>query len=163
MDFLYDPASWVAIASILFVALIIYLKVPGMVTDALDRRAREIADELDGARKLRDEAQALLASYQRRTAHAEQEIEEIVELARAEAVQMSKEMQASLKAQAERRRKLAEEKIAHAEALAIQEVRAAAVDAAVGAARTLIAERLSAEKARELVNQSISDLRGKLH
>jgi F-type H+-transporting ATPase subunit b len=163
MDFLYDPASWVAIASVLFVALIIYLKVPGMITGALDKRAIEIADELDGARKLRDEAQSLLASYQRRTAHAEREVEEIVELARSEAVQMSKEMQASLKAQAERRSKLAEEKIAHAEAQAIQEVRAAAVDAAVGAARTLIANRLSAEKARELVNQSIGELRGKLH
>lgn len=163
MDFLYDPASWVAIATVLFVAMIIYLKVPGMISEALDKRAREIADELNGARKLRDEAQALLASYQRRTAHAEREVEEIVELARAEAVQMSEEMQASLKAQAERRSKLAEEKIAHAEAQAIQEVRAAAVDAAVGAARILIADRLSAEKARDLVNQSVSDLRGKLH
>lgn len=163
MEAFYDPVNWVAIASVLFVGLVVYLKVPGMVAAALDNRAREIANELDGARKLREEAQALLASYQRRTAHAEKEVEEIVEMARAEAAQLSREMQASLKAQTERRGKLAEEKIAQAEAQAILEVRAAAVDAAVDAARTLIKDMLSPEKARELINQNISDLRGKLH
>ncbi|MEQ1889230.1 MAG: F0F1 ATP synthase subunit B [Alphaproteobacteria bacterium] len=163
MDAFYEPANWVAIASLLFVALIVYLKVPAMVGVALDKRSREIADELDAARRLRDEAQALLASYQRRTANAEKEVEEIVELARAEAVRLSSEMQLSLSAQAERRGKMVEEKIAQAEAQAIQEVRAAAVDTAISAARELIASQLSAEKGGELIAQSIADVRSKLH
>ncbi|HEX4889618.1 MAG TPA: ATP F0F1 synthase subunit B [Alphaproteobacteria bacterium] len=163
MEFLYEPANWVAIATVLFAGLVIYLKVPGMVNAALDKRASDISTELDSARRLRDEAQALLASYQRRTAHAEKEVEEIIEQARLDAAQASREMQASLAAQAERRGKMVEEKIAQAEALAVQEVRAAAVDAAISAARTLIAARLGPEKARDLVNQSVSDLRGKLH
>jgi F-type H+-transporting ATPase subunit b len=162
MDALYEPANWVAIATLLFVVLVVYLKVPGMVGAVLDARAREIADELDAARRLREEAQALLAGYQRRTANAEKEVQEIVELARAEAARLSSEMQASLAAQAERRSKMVEEKIAQAEAQAIQEVRAAAVDAAIIAARTLIGSQLSPEKARELIAQSIDDVRGKL-
>ncbi len=163
MDYFYDPANWVAIATVMFVGLIVYLKVPSMVGEALDKRAREIADELNAARRLRDEAQSLLASYQRRTANAGKEVEEIVEQARAEAARMSSEMQVSLAAQAERRGKMVEEKIAQAEALAIQEVRAAAVDAAVSAARALIVSQLSPEKGRELVEKSITDVRGKLH
>lgn len=163
MDYFYDPANWVAIATVLFVGVVVYLKVPAMVGEALDKRAKEIADELEAARRLRDEAQALLASYQRRTANAEKEVEEIVEQARAEAARHSSDMQAALAAQAERRSKMVEEKIAQAETQAIQEVRAAAVDAAVSAARTLISSQLNSEKERELIEQSISDVRGKLH
>ncbi|MDO9459570.1 MAG: F0F1 ATP synthase subunit B [Alphaproteobacteria bacterium] len=163
MDYFYDPANWVAIATVLFVGVVVYLKVPAMVGEALDKRAKEIADELEAARRLRDEAQALLASYQRRTANAEKEVEEIVEQARAEAARHSRDMQAALAAQAERRSKMVEEKIAQAETQAIQEVRAAAVDAAVSAARTLISSQLNSEKERELIEQSISDVRGKLH
>lgn len=163
MEFLYEPANWVAVATFLFVGLIVYLKVPGMINEALDKRAQDIADELNAARRLRDEAQSLLASYQRRTANAEKEAEEIVEQARAEAARMSVEMKASLAAQAGRRAKMAEEKIAQAEALAIQEVRTAAVDAAVSAAQALIISQLSPEKSRDLIEKSIQDLRGKLH
>ncbi len=163
MEFLYEPANWVAIATVLFAGLVIYLKVPGMVNAALDKRASDISTELDAARRLRDEAQSLLAGYQRRTANAEKEVAEIIEQARLDAAQASREMQASMAAQAERRGKMVEEKIAQAEALAVQEVRTAAVDAAISAARTLIAARLGPEKARDLVNQSVSDLRGKLH
>jgi len=163
MDAFYEPANWVAIATLLFVVLVVYLKVPAMVGVALDKRAKDIADELNAARQLRDEAQSLLASYQRRTANAEKEVEEIVEQAQAEAARLSVEMQASLASQAERRSKMVEEKIAQAEAQAVQEVRAAAVDAAITAARTLITSHLGPEKARELIAQSINDVRGKLH
>lgn len=163
MEFLYEPANWVAIATVLFVGLVVYLKVPGMVGEALDKRAREIAGELDAAKKLRDEAQSLLASYQRRTANVNKEVEEIVEQARAEAGRLASEMRASMKAQAERRGKMVEEKIARAEAQAVQEVRAAAADAAISAARALIGSQLSPEKARELIDRGISDVRGKLH
>lgn len=163
MDFFYNPENWVAIATVLFVTLIIYLKVPALVAGALDKRAKEIADELEAARRLRDEAKSLLAAYQRRTAHVEKEVGEIVEHARTESLQLAREMQESMAAQSERRSKLVEEKIVQAQASAVQEVRTAAVDAAVSVARILIGQQLTPEKARALVEQSIADVRGKLH
>ena len=163
MDFLNDPSNWVAIATLLFVAIVIYLKVPGMVAVALDKRAKDIADELSAARSLREEAQSILASYQRRTAHAEKEVEDIIEQAKSEAATLASEMQANLTAQAERRAKMVEEKIARAEASAVQEVRVAAADAAIAAARILIEQQLTPEKARALLDASIGDIRRKLH
>ena len=148
MDFLYNPATWVAIATLLFVALVLYLKVPGKVGELLDARGKEIADELEAARLLREEAQALLASYQRRTANAEQE---------------AAEMKANMEETVARRTAMVEEKIAQAEAQAVQEVRALAVDIAIAASRKVIAENLSADKARTLVDRSIADISGKLH
>ncbi len=163
MDFLYDPATWVAIATFLFVALVLYLKVPGKVGGVLDARSKEIADELEAARLLREEAQALLASYQRRTANAEQEAQEIVERAQREAEQLAAEMKANMEETVARRTAMVEEKIAQAEAQAVQEVRALAVDVAIAASRKVIAENLSADRARTLVDRSIADIGGKLH
>lgn len=163
MDFLYDPATWVAVATILFVVLVLYLKVPGKIGEALDSRANEISDELEQARLLREEAQALLANYQRRTANAEQEAEDIIERARTEAEQLAAEMKASMEEQVARRTKLAEDKIAQAEAQAVQEVRASAVDVAISASRKVISDSLSADKAQELVARSITDVSNKLH
>lgn len=163
MDFFYDPANWVAIATVLFVALVLYLKVPALVGGALDKRAKEISDELEAARKLRDEAKSLLATYQRRTAHVEKEVSEIVEHARVESVALAREMQESMRLQSERRSKMVEEKIAQAQAAAVQEVRTSAVDAAVSVARILISNHLTPEKAKSLIEQSIQDVRGKLH
>ena len=163
MDFLYDPATWVAVATILFVVLVLYLKVPGKIGEALDSRAKEISDELEQARLLREEAQALLANYQRRTANAEQEAEDIIERARTEAEQLAAEMKASMEEQVARRTKLAEDKIAQAEAQAVQEVRASAVDVAISASRKVISDSLSADKAQELVARSITDVSNKLH
>ena len=163
MDFLYDPGTWVAIATLLFVVLVLYLKVPGKVGELLDARGKEIADELEAARLLREEAQALLASYQRRTANAEQEAQDIVERARREAEQLAAEMKANMEETVARRTAMVEEKIAQAEAQAVQEVRALAVDIAIAASRKVIAENLSADKARTLVDRSIVDISGKLH
>jgi len=163
MEFLYSPTHWVAFATLLFVVLVVYLKVPAMVTGALDARAKLIADELDAARKLREEGQALLASYQRRTANAQAEVQEIITRAQAEAASLAVEMKADMAAQFERRTKLAEEKIARAEVQAMQEVRGIAADVAIAAARKLITEQLSADKARTIVAQSIADAGVKLH
>ncbi len=163
MEFLYSPTHWVAIATVLFVVLVLYLKVPAMVTSALDARAKVIADELDAARKLREEGQALLASYQRRTANAQSEVQEIITRAQAEAASLAAEMKADMAAQFERRTKLAEEKIARAEVQAMQEVRGIAADVAITVARRLIAEQLGADKARAIVAQSIADAGVKLH
>jgi len=163
MEFLYNPVHWVAVATGLFVALVLYLKVPAMIAAALDARAKVIAGELDAARRLAEEAQALLAAYQRRTANAQAEIQEILAHAQAETHALAQEMQAVMAAQVEYRGKLAEEKIARAEAQAVYEVRAMAAEVAIAAARQLITARLTPEKASALVAQGIKDVGEKLH
>lgn len=154
---------WVAVSFFTFVAVIFYYKVPGLVTAALDKRAQDISKELDEARRLREEAQALLASYQRKQADAMKEAEGIVAQAKLEAERLADETRGNMQGQVERRQALAEDKIRQAEAQAVQEVRAAAADIAVSAARTIISEKVDASKDARLVETSIAELSSKLH
>lgn len=165
-----EPASmfataefWVAVSFFLFVAMIVYYKVPAMVTAALDKRADDIAKELDEARRLREEAEALLASYKRRQAEAMQEAEAIIAQAKVEAERLAEETRASMEAQVVRRQQVAEDKIRQAETTAIAEVRAAAAEVAVNAARAVIAEKVDSSKDNALIEKSISELAAKLH
>lgn len=154
---------WVAVSFFAFVGLIVYYKVPGLVTAALDKRAQDIAKELDEARRLREEALALLVSYQRKQTEAMKEAEGIVAQAKLEAERLAQETRKNMQAQVERRQALAEDKIRQAETQAVQEVRAAAADIAVSAARTIIAEKVDASKDARLVENSIAELSSKLH
>ena len=117
---------WVAVAFVAFLAILVYYKVPKLIAKALDDRADAIRKELDEARRLREEAQTLLADYQKRHRNVGQEAEAIVDQARREAEAFAHETRASLKDALERRTKLAEDKIARAEAQAVDEVRASA-------------------------------------
>lgn len=157
------PEFWVAISFVMFVGLLLYLGLPGMVTKALDDRAATIRSEIEDAARLRDEAQAMLAEYQRRRQDASKEAEEIVAMARKEAQFFAEETRKSLTEQLARRAKSAEEKIARAEAQALIEIRSKAVDAAISAAQGLIAERLSASKADELIASSVKEVKAKLN
>jgi F-type H+-transporting ATPase subunit b len=134
-----------------------------MVFKTLDARAAAIAKELEDARTLRDEAQALLASYQKRQREAEKEAQDIVVQARAEAERFAIETKKSLEAQIARRAKMAEDKIAQAEAQALAEVRSLAADIAVGAAGRVIAQTMSPGRAQTLIDQAIKDLPGKIN
>lgn len=158
-----DPKFWVAVSFILFMALIIRFKVPSRIATALDARGQAIAKEIEEARKLRDEAQALLASYQRKQRDAEKEAQAIVTEARAESERLAAETRKSLEALIARRSKMAEDKIAQAEAQAVAEVRALAADVAVGAARRLIAERVGAADSNALIDTAIRELRTKIN
>ena len=161
---MFAPAEfWVLISFLVFVGVILYYKVPAMVTAALDKRAADIARELDEARRLREEAQALLASYQRKQAEAMQEADAIVTQAKAEAERLAAETRANMQAQVERRTQLAQDKIAQAETQALQEVRAVAAEVAAGAAQRLIAEKVDAAKDAAIVERSIAELASKLH
>lgn len=157
------PEFWVLISFLGFVGLVIYYKVPGMVAALLDKRAADIAAELDEARRLREEAQQLLASYQRKQREAMKEAEDIIAQAKIEAEQLAKETRANMEAQVDRRTKLAEDKIAQAETQALNDVRATAAEVAVGAARRVIASKVDAGKDAEFVEKSISELASKLH
>jgi F-type H+-transporting ATPase subunit b len=154
---------WVAIAFFAFVGVLIKMGVPSTITKALDDRADGVRKELDLARRLREEAQDLLADYQRKQRAADEEAKAIIEQARREAEAMKAESARSLKEQIERRTRLAEEKIARAEAQAVSEVRAAAVDTAISAAERLITDKLEGAGGADLVNRSIRDLKGKLN
>ncbi|MDO8289969.1 MAG: ATP F0F1 synthase subunit B [Parvibaculum sp.] len=165
-----EPASifataefWVAVSFFLFVAMVIYYKVPAMITAALDKRADDIAKELDEARRLREEAEALLASYKRRQAEAMQEADAIIAQAKIEAERLAEETRAAMEAQVVRRQQVAEDKIRQAETTAIAEVRSAAADVAVNAARAVIAEKVDAGRDNALIEKSISELASKLH
>jgi F-type H+-transporting ATPase subunit b len=164
MDHLFsDPTFWVAVSTTTFVVIVFTVKAPAQILKTLDARAAAIAKELEEARTLRDEAQVLLASYQKRQREAEKEAQDIVVQARAEAERFAVETKKSLEAQIARRAKMAEDKIAQAEAQALAEVRALAADIAVGAAGRVIAQTMSPGRAQTLIDQAIKDLPGKIN
>jgi F-type H+-transporting ATPase subunit b len=158
-----DPVFWVMIAFFAFFALLIYYKVPGMVGKSLDARAEAIRHELDEARRLRDEAQSLLNDYQRKSRQAEEEAKSIIEQAKRESEALASETRRALTESVERRTKLAEDKIARAEAQALAEVRASAVDGAIAAAEKILKARTTGKTANALVESSIRDLDRKLN
>lgn len=158
-----DPVFWVMIAFVLFLGLLIYKGVPGMIGKALDKRAEAIRNEFDEARRLRDEAQALLADYQRKSREAENEAKAIIDQAKRESEALAAETRRNLAEAVERRAKMAEEKIARAEAQALSEVRASAVDNAIAAAERILKERATGPTARALIEASLRDLDGKLN
>ena len=82
MDFFYQPASWVFIAFIIFISITIYLKVPNMVTKLLDEQISKIKNDLDDARKLKEDANSLLAEYERKIESANKEAENIINQAK---------------------------------------------------------------------------------
>ncbi|MFQ5625884.1 MAG: F0F1 ATP synthase subunit B [Methyloligellaceae bacterium] len=163
MDALSTPEFWVAVSFFGFILLIIYFKVPGQLTKALDNRADAIRQELEEARRLREEAQAMLAEYERKQRDTEKEVESIILLARQEAETLAAETRESLKDSLERRASLAEDKIARAEEQALGEVRATAVSVAVAAAERIIAKKMTPAASKKLVDQSIKDLKAKLN
>jgi F-type H+-transporting ATPase subunit b len=158
-----DATAWATVALVIFLALIIYLKVPGMVSKGLDDRTSKIRDELDEARRLREEAQAMLADYQGKRKEAEKEAEEIVAAAKREASALADDAARKTAEFVERRTALAEQKIEQAEASALAEVRESAVDLAVAAAEQLVAGKMTAAKSGDLIKQGIAEVKAKLN
>lgn len=158
-----DATFWALIALVIFLGIMVYLKVPGMVTSALDKRADTIQKELDEARRLREEAQALLADYQRKGREAESEAEEIIEQAKREAEALTAESGRRLEEYVVNRTRQAEAKIAHAEAQALQEVRALSADVAIAAAEKILAAKVRGSAADALIERSIGEVRSKLN
>jgi F-type H+-transporting ATPase subunit b len=160
---LSQPEFWVAVAFVVMVGIFIYVGVPGVVTKALDHRADRIKAELDDARRLKDEAAALVADYKARYASAEREAQDIVTNAKAEAERIAVDAKARMEDFVARRTKAAESKIAQAEAQALADVRAAAADAAVAAASQILTKSVSGSVADNLLAKGIQDVRAKLN
>ena len=163
MEFLKEAEVWVGVGFVMVIGLLIYVGVPRLVGGMLDARSAAIKSELDEAKRLREEAAALLESFKQKAQGAEKEAEAIVVEARAEAERFAEESRANLKSLIERRAKAAQDKIAQAEAAALAEIRTLSADAATAAAEKLILARLDAKRAGDLTARSIKDLTSKLN
>ncbi|EJF77713.1 ATP synthase subunit B 2 [Bartonella sp. DB5-6] len=148
---------WAFVGLILFLALLVYFKIPQMIVHHLDARAKRIKEELDEALRLREEAQEVLAEYQRKHAEAEKDAQEIIAAAKHEVAAIIAQARTKTEEYVRNRNKLAEQKIAQAEAHAIRMVSSSAIDLAVSAARTLIAKELDSNKANELIKESLGE------
>jgi F-type H+-transporting ATPase subunit b len=163
IELIYEPETWVAVAFVIFVGILIRLGVPGMLLKHLDDRSARIKAELDEALKLRREAEAVLAEYRRKQGEAEKVAESIIVNARSEAERLAAEAKAKVEDFIARRTKMAEAKIAQAEAQALADVRSAAADAAVAAAEKILVETTHGPAAEALLVQGIRDLKAKLN
>jgi F-type H+-transporting ATPase subunit b len=163
MHFQFDAEFWVAVAFVLFIAVLFKLGAHRVILGALDDRGARINAELEEARRVREEAQALLADYQRRRGEADREAEAIVVAAKAEAERLAAEAKAKVEDFVARRTQLAEAKIAQAEAQALADVRAAAADAAVAAAEKILSETTKGKVGDDLIAKGIRELKAKLN
>jgi F-type H+-transporting ATPase subunit b len=163
MSMLMEAEFWVAVAFVLFIALMLYVGAHKTVTGSLDKRRSRIQSELDEAAKLRSEAAALLAEYKQKTANAETEAAAIIESAKADAERLAAEAHAKLEDFVARRTKMAESKIAQAEQQALAEVRSVAAEAAVGAAEKVLAQTAKGSVAGQLIARGIEDVKNKLN
>ena len=153
----------VLIAFLVFIAVLFYFKVPSMIGGALDNRAAGIQAELDEARALREEAQTLLASYERKQREVQEKADAIVAAAKQDAVLAAEQAKVDLEKSIARRLAAARDQIASAEASAIKEVRDQAVSVAVAAAGEVLAKQMTAAQANKLIDASIADVEAKLH
>jgi F-type H+-transporting ATPase subunit b len=158
-----EPEFWVAVAFFIFMGIAWKAGAFSAITKGLDTRAARIKAELDDARALREEAQRVLVDYQKRREAAEAEAEGIVKAAREEAERLAAEAQAKLADFVARRTKMAEQKIAQAEAQATAEVRAAAADAAVRASEDILRKQVASGAGNTLLEQGLKDIRAKLN
>ncbi len=157
-----DATFWAMIALFIFLGVVIYLKVPGMLTRSLDERGAKIRAELDEARRLREEAQGLLGEYQKRRKEAESEAASIIAAARRESESIVADARQKSQDYVSRRTALAEQKIGQAERDAVAEVRSRAVDIAVEAARKILADRGDGADASTF-QKSLAEVKAKMH
>ena len=153
----------VMIAFAIFIGIILYLGVPKMLGGLLDKRAAAIKAELDEAKSLREEAKALLASYEKKQTEVQAQAERILEAAKAEAAAAAEQAKADIVSSVARRLAAAEDQIASAEASAVKEVRDQAIVVAIGAARDIISKQMTEAESNSLIDASIDDVGSKLH
>ena len=160
---MFEAEFWVAVAFVLFIAVLGYFQVHKLIVKGIDDRRDSIKAELDEARVLKEEALALLAQYEEKKQAAEQEAAAIVAGAKAEAERLAVEAKAKMEDFVARRTKMAENKIAQAEAQAVADVRSAAAEAAVAAAETILTRTVKGKVADDLIAKGIDDVKRKLN
>jgi F-type H+-transporting ATPase subunit b len=163
MDATSLATVWATVALFIFLGVLVYLKVPAIIAKAIDARAVKIRHDLDEARRLREEAQALLAEFQKKRKDAEQEAADLVSAAKREAELLLADAHKKTEDYVSRRTAMAEQKIAQAEREAVNEVRSSAVDIAIEAARRLLADNPEIKAGEELFKSSLQELKSKLN
>jgi F-type H+-transporting ATPase subunit b len=158
-----EAEFWVAVAFVIFVGVLGYFGAHKTLVKGIDNRRDRIKAELDEARRLKEEAQALLAGYERKQQEVEREAQAIIAGAKAEADRLAAEAAAKMEEFIARRTRMAEEKIAQAEAQALADVRFAAAEAAVAAAGSILARTVKDKVADNLIAEGIADLKAKLN
>ncbi|APG45753.1 F0F1 ATP synthase subunit B [Phaeobacter porticola] len=153
----------VTLAFLLFVGILLYAKVPGLLGGQLDARAEGIKKDLEEARALREEAQTILASYERKQQEVQAQADRIVASARDDAAQAAEQAKADLQTSIARRMVAAEEQIKAAQDSAVKEVRDQAITVAVAAADAVISKQMTATEANKLIDAAIADVDAKLH
>jgi len=153
----------VLLAFLLFIGVLIYLKVPGMIGGLLDKRADDIRAELEEARALREEAQTVLASYERKQKEVQEQADRIIAAAREDANLAAEQAREDLQQSIVRRLAAAEDQIASAQAAAVKEVRDQAIAIAVAAANQVIAKQMTAAKGNKMIDEAIAEVEAKLH
>ena len=160
---MFEPEFWVALAFFVFVAFLMYIGAHRRILSSLDERRDKIKSELDEARRLREEAERLVAQYREKQREAENEAQSIISSAQAEAERIAEEAHGRMQEMIERRTAMAQTKIAQAEAQALADVRAAATDAAVSAAEKILRDTAKGKLADDLIANGIEDIKAKLH
>ena len=153
----------VTVAFVLFVAVLLYLKVPSIVTKMLDDRSKGIQSELDEARSLREEAQSLLASYERKQQEISEQSERIISNAKDEAAAAAEQAKKELSVSIERRIAAANDQISSAQAAAIREVRNKAITIAISAVEEVISSNIDSKQRSELIDSAVKEVEEKLH
>jgi F-type H+-transporting ATPase subunit b len=156
-----DPGGWIALAMLAVFALLIWKKVPGAIAGALDAKIKLIRDQLAEAEELRKEAEALKAEYEKKAKGVDKDRKALLERAKHEAEEIVAKAKTDAAALIERRTRMAEDKIAAEERAAVEQLRAAAAEAATKAAAKLIAERHDAKTDAKLVDQAIKEIAGR--
>lgn len=160
---LQSPEFWVAVGFVIFIGMAVYFGAAGTVTGSLDERSKRIADELEAAKRLRQEAETLVAEYEAKRKAAEAEAAAIVANAQEEAERAAADAHRKLADFVARRTAAAEAKIAQAEQQATAEVRAAAADAAVRASETVLRDTMKGQTAADLLARSVAEVKAKLN
>jgi F-type H+-transporting ATPase subunit b len=160
---MFEAEFWVAVAFVIFIGVLGYFRVHELLLKSIDDRRERIKAEFDEARRLKAEAEALLATYRRKQQEAEHEAQAIVAGARTEAERLATESEAKIEEFVVRRTKMAENKIAQAEAQALADVRSAAAEVAVAAAKTILTRTVKDKVADNLLAKGIEDFKGKLN
>jgi len=159
----FDATFFALVGLVIFLGILVYIKVPGMMAKSLDERAANIRSELDEAKKLREEAQALLAEYQKKRKQAEADAASIVASAEREAAALTEEARQKTEEFVARRNAVSEQKIKQAEADAVSAVRAAAVDLAIAAAESVIARKADAATQEALFKDAVGTVQTRLN
>jgi F-type H+-transporting ATPase subunit b len=159
--FLLTPGGWVALAVLAVFAVLIWKKVPAAIGKALDAKIALIRDQLAEAEALRKEAEAIRAEYEAKSASADKDRQALLDRARHEADEIVAKAKRDAEALVERRTRMAEDKIAAEERSAVEQLRAAAADAAARAAAHLIAKRHDATSDSKLVDRAIKEIGGR--